>query len=224
MTTFPSQLQDRLAKTIASTQRLVTNAHQRLNAIGSQVSALQPAVANTQNTLLAVKTAVASVTVPAPSTGVGSYPVAALIPPADIIGYCDQTYTGPVAAPVAPTVQSNWNTGSVNNGQAPSSWNTTTCAGNVNQATWNTGTSSSGPVAHTHPMDHEHAMDHEHSMDHTHTHPHGHDAGSMGTDYNVFVQQFNALLADFNLLASDHGNLVATVADLQSQITTAVPS
>jgi len=46
----------------------------------------------------------------------------------------------------------------------------------------------------------------------------------LGTDYNVFVQQFNALLADFNLLASDHGNLVATVADLQSQITTAVPS
>ena len=203
ITTFPNQLQDRLAKTIASTQRLVTNAHQRLNTIGSQVSALQPAVANTQNTLLAVKTAVASVTVPAPSTGTGSYPVAALIPPADVIGYCDQTYTGPVTPPVTPTVQTSWNTGSVNNGQAP--------------GTWNTSAASAG-TAHTHPMDHMHAMDH------THTHPHGHDAGTLGTDYNVFVQQFNALLADFNLLASDHGNLVATVADLQSQITTAVPS
>jgi hypothetical protein len=42
VTTFPTQLQDRLAKTIATTKRLTDTAHQRLNSIGSQVAALQP--------------------------------------------------------------------------------------------------------------------------------------------------------------------------------------
>lgn len=42
MTTFPGQLANRAAKTIADTRRLVQTAHQRLNTIGSQVSALQP--------------------------------------------------------------------------------------------------------------------------------------------------------------------------------------
>ena len=42
MTRFPDQLKDRLAHTIASTQRAVNTAHQRLNSIGSQVSALVP--------------------------------------------------------------------------------------------------------------------------------------------------------------------------------------
>lgn len=44
MTTFPDRLQDRLAKTIASTRRLADTAHQRLNTIGSTVAALQPGV------------------------------------------------------------------------------------------------------------------------------------------------------------------------------------
>ena len=39
---FPNQLQNRAAATIASTARLVGTAHQRLNTIGSQVSALTP--------------------------------------------------------------------------------------------------------------------------------------------------------------------------------------
>ena len=42
MSTFPDQLAKRAAKTIADTARLVRNAHQRLNTLGSQVSALQP--------------------------------------------------------------------------------------------------------------------------------------------------------------------------------------
>ena len=42
ITKFPSRLQDRLAITVATTQRAVTSAHQRLNTIGSQVSALVP--------------------------------------------------------------------------------------------------------------------------------------------------------------------------------------
>jgi hypothetical protein len=42
MTRFPDQLANRAAKTIASTARLVNTAHQRLNTIGSQVSALTP--------------------------------------------------------------------------------------------------------------------------------------------------------------------------------------
>lgn len=39
---FPNQLQNRAAVTIAQTARLVATAHQRLNTIGSQVSALTP--------------------------------------------------------------------------------------------------------------------------------------------------------------------------------------
>jgi hypothetical protein len=39
---FPNQLHSRLASTVASSQRLVQIAHQRLNTIGSQVNALQP--------------------------------------------------------------------------------------------------------------------------------------------------------------------------------------
>jgi hypothetical protein len=39
---FPNQLQNRAAATIASTAKLVNTAHQRLNTLGSQVSALTP--------------------------------------------------------------------------------------------------------------------------------------------------------------------------------------
>ena len=42
MTTFPSKLAKRAAITIAQTQRAVNIAHQRLNTLGSQVSALTP--------------------------------------------------------------------------------------------------------------------------------------------------------------------------------------
>lgn len=42
MSTFPAQLGVRAAQTIAQTAKLVKNAHQRLNTLGSQVSALQP--------------------------------------------------------------------------------------------------------------------------------------------------------------------------------------
>lgn len=42
MSTFPSQLADRAAKTIAETARLVRNAHQRLNTLGSQIASLTP--------------------------------------------------------------------------------------------------------------------------------------------------------------------------------------
>jgi len=42
VSTFPARLDVRAAKMLASTQRLVNTAHQRLNNIGSQVSALQP--------------------------------------------------------------------------------------------------------------------------------------------------------------------------------------
>lgn len=42
MTTFPNQLMNRAAATIARTADLVANAHQRLNNIGSQVSSLTP--------------------------------------------------------------------------------------------------------------------------------------------------------------------------------------
>jgi hypothetical protein len=42
VTTFPAQLSVRAAKMLASTQKLAQNAHQRLNTMGSQVSALQP--------------------------------------------------------------------------------------------------------------------------------------------------------------------------------------
>lgn len=42
MATFPDRLANRAAATIASTQRLVQVAHQRLNTIGSQVASLTP--------------------------------------------------------------------------------------------------------------------------------------------------------------------------------------
>jgi hypothetical protein len=42
MSTFPSQISVRAAQTIAQTSRLVKNAHQRLNNLGSALSALQP--------------------------------------------------------------------------------------------------------------------------------------------------------------------------------------
>jgi hypothetical protein len=42
VSTFPNQLANRAAITIAQTKRLVNTAHQRLNTLGSQVSALTP--------------------------------------------------------------------------------------------------------------------------------------------------------------------------------------
>lgn len=42
MSTFPNQIQNRAAAVIAQTARLVSSAHQRLNTVGSQVSALTP--------------------------------------------------------------------------------------------------------------------------------------------------------------------------------------
>jgi hypothetical protein len=42
VTTFPAQLPVRAAKMIADAKRLAQNAHQRLNTLGSQLSALQP--------------------------------------------------------------------------------------------------------------------------------------------------------------------------------------
>jgi hypothetical protein len=45
MATFPNRLADRAAKTIAETARLVRNAHQRLNTMGSQVSQVSSQVA-----------------------------------------------------------------------------------------------------------------------------------------------------------------------------------
>lgn len=42
MATFPDEVAKRLTSTIAKTQRLANSAHQRLNTLGSQVSALQP--------------------------------------------------------------------------------------------------------------------------------------------------------------------------------------
>ncbi len=42
MATFPDQLAGRAASAIAQTRRLVQNAHQRLNTIGSQVASLTP--------------------------------------------------------------------------------------------------------------------------------------------------------------------------------------
>jgi len=42
VSTFPNQLQNRAAATIAQTRKLVQNAHQRLNTVVSQVTALTP--------------------------------------------------------------------------------------------------------------------------------------------------------------------------------------
>ena len=60
MTTFPSQLANRLAATVATTQRLVTTAHQRLNTVTSAVNALQPAVSTAQANITANTTAIST--------------------------------------------------------------------------------------------------------------------------------------------------------------------
>ena len=60
MTTFPSQLANRLASTVATTQRLVTTAHQRLNTVTSAVNALQPAVSTAQSNITAAQSSIAA--------------------------------------------------------------------------------------------------------------------------------------------------------------------
>ena len=262
MTTFPSQLADRLAKTVANTQRLVATAHQRLNNISTQVSALQPAVANTQDTLLAVKSNVAGVTFDPPTSGNG-YGVGSTPQSPNNSGTSGNTGSGVTANEANINGAMNYNntntntpTGSNTFGTLSGPYNGSGSTGACNYA-GNTGDQIGGAASHYHSITtHTHSITdgHYHALgtdSHTHNMQHDHAYGDAATDINNLWNQHNALVAYYNTLRTcysdtynavdnnafalnnlatqhnallvDHANLTATVANLQTQVTTSVP-
>lgn len=121
MTTFPSQLADRLAKTVADTKRLAATAHQRLNTIGSKVSQVQSPAANGTSVPIADQT---SANIASGTNAAGVVAVSG--------------NTGYALIDTAADMQ-QFNTGSTNNAQAATTWSTSTTSQNkATQSNWDT--------------------------------------------------------------------------------------
>ena len=128
MTTFPSQLANRLASTVATTQRLVTTAHQRLNTVTSAVNALQPAVSTAQSNITAAQSSIAANTTAITTTTAA------------------QTATAATVATVTSQAGTTGQIGLMPNGAW---WTNTPTASTVN-----TGQTAGSRVLHHHPKRH----------------------------------------------------------------------